>query len=234
MADFFASDIHLRLDRPERGRRFASLVRTIGADEHLYIVGDLCDFWFAGRQRKMRTPCPGLAAVADLRARGGRVTILLGNHDAWLGPFYSDAIGATIIDEPEYRTMSHGLRLRLAHGHRLGATSRWKRGMESRAFLRGFGLMPWPLARGLEAGLDSLNDRRRARSEARHIAAYRRTADSLAGTVDLAVFGHVHRIHDEPEARPRLVVLGDWIDGGSYLRIDERGAELERLPPPGR
>ena len=47
LAAYFASDVHLRLDRPERGRRFARFVGGLepGVDT-LTIVGDLCDFWY--------------------------------------------------------------------------------------------------------------------------------------------------------------------------------------------
>ncbi len=51
-ATYFASDIHLRPDRSERGRRFARLVGDLSREDHLVLAGDICDFWFASRRRR--------------------------------------------------------------------------------------------------------------------------------------------------------------------------------------
>jgi UDP-2,3-diacylglucosamine hydrolase len=225
VADYFLSDVHLRHDRPERGERLARLVDGLGPADRLFIVGDLCDFWFASRQRQLNArDCPGLQSLVDFRARGGEITALAGNHDCWLGPLYRG------LFEPEWvedglRVDSHGLRLYLTHGHRLGARSPWKAAMESRAFLGAFAALPGPLAENLEARLDHSNDVHREADDRRHIAVYRRMADAMAGEVDMVVLGHIHRATDDP-GPPRMVVLGGWHRGSSYVRIDGRGAEF--------
>jgi UDP-2,3-diacylglucosamine hydrolase len=225
VSDIFLSDVHLRLDRPDRGARLARLVGTLGAGDRLFIVGDLCDFWFASRQRGMDPKsCAGLASLIDFRARGGEITALAGNHDAWLGPLYRSLFEPEWVDD-DLRVESHGLRLYLTHGHRLGARSLWKATMESRAFLGGFAALPGPLARDLEARLDRSNDVHREPDDRRHIAVYRRIANAMAGDVDLVVLGHIHRATDDP-GPPRMVVLGGWHRGSSYLRIGGNGAEF--------
>jgi UDP-2,3-diacylglucosamine hydrolase len=123
------------------------------------------------------------------------------------------------------------LRLYLTHGHRLGARSLWKATMESRAFLGGFAALPGPVAASLEVRLDRSNDVHREAVDRRHIAAYRRVADAMAGDIDLVVLGHIHRPTDDP-GPPRMVVLGGWHRGSSYLRIDGRGAEFRVEPRP--
>lgn len=225
MADIFLSDVHLRLDRPERGQRLAKLVDRLDPTDRLIIVGDLCDFWFASRQRRADPArCPGLRSIRTFRERGGTVLLLVGNHDLWLGPYFRDRLGVTVLDEPQVLE-SFGRRVHLAHGHRSKTRpSRWKTAMESHAFLRAFGALPWPVARGLEVMLDRVNERRMAESNRRMVASFREQADALAGSADLVVFGHAHVVHDDPDSVPRLVVLGDWTRGGrSYLRIDDEG-----------
>lgn len=227
MADYFASDIHLRLDRPDRARRFARWVDSLRSDDNLVLVGDVCDFWFAARQQA-REPmrCAGLKALANYVGRGGSLRILPGNHDQWLGPFYEANLGATMTAEP-FAMTSHGRRLRLVHGHLLGARSGWKARMESREFLAHFGALPHPAAAALEAMLFGVNGLRRGASDRRHLAAYRRYADDLAEPPEILVLGHIHRTLDE--ARPgglRMVLLGSWIGPGSFLRIDDAGASL--------
>lgn len=228
MADYFASDIHLKLDDRERSGRFASFVGALESDDSLTIVGDLCDFWFASRERG-RDPMssPGLRALAEFRNRGGRLTILTGNHDAWLGPFYGRALGAEVVEGPLVAS-SFGVDLWAVHGHRLGARKPWKAAMESRAFLHGFQAMPEPLARALAGRLILSNSRSLAGTHRRHLVTYRRHARKVieSGRANLVLLGHVHDVFDEPVGEGRMIVLGDWIGGSSHVRVDEDGVSF--------
>lgn len=223
MTDYFLSDVHLRSDRPGRARRLCGFMQRLTPDDRLVIVGDLCDFWMGSRQADDQLmQSPGLRALADFRQSGGVLEILAGNHDHWLCPFYEERLGATIVQEP-YVLTSHGLRLHLVHGHLLGARKQWKSFMESRQFFLGFGLVPYPVARGLDAVLDAKNQRGLNDDERRHLAVYREYAARLRDEADLVVFGHVHRAIDEP-GPPRLIVLGGWQQRISFLKVDARGA----------
>jgi UDP-2,3-diacylglucosamine hydrolase len=219
VSDYFLSDVHLRSDRPERARRLVRFVERLKPDDRLVIVGDLCDFWMGSRlSDDQLMECPGLRALAAFRQAGGTLEILAGNHDHWLCPFYEQRLGASIVSEP-YSLISNGLRLHLVHGHLLGARRKWKSFLESREFFRGFGLVPYPFARGLDTILDAKNQRGLADDESRHMAVYREYAGRLHDQADLVIFGHVHRALDEP-GPPRLVVLGGWQKRSSYLKID--------------
>jgi UDP-2,3-diacylglucosamine hydrolase len=226
VAAYYASDVHLRLDRPGRSRRFAHWMHSLESTDSLTLVGDLCDFWFASRQpRRAATACEGLSALLDFHRRGGSVVVMAGNHDLWLGDYYRDELGlrwvADSLDEVVY-----GIRIHAVHGHRLGARSAWKGLMEGHAFVRAFGAFPHPRAAGLEHLLEWKNERGRAASDRRHLIAYRRYADQIADQSDLVVLGHIHRTIDDRSTTPRLVVLGDWLEKTSYLRVDETGATL--------
>jgi UDP-2,3-diacylglucosamine hydrolase len=229
---YFASDVHLRLDHPERARRFARWVEGLEPGDSLTIVGDLCDFWLTARQLDAAaSQCPGLRALAAFRSRGGAITILPGNHDAWLGPFYEERIGARFQPEP-YEIEVHGLRVLLVHGHLLGGRSAWKGWMEGKTFLEAFRRCPAPLAAGLDHLLDLANGRHRAADEARHLAVYRKFVERCAGAADLVVLGHIHRTVDRAEESPRWIVLGGWHEQSSYLKVDASGASLIVVPDP--
>lgn len=226
MAAYFTSDVHLRLDRPGRSRVFARWVDGLEPGDSLTIVGDLCDFWYASREReRTATTCPGLEALARFRARGGELTIVPGNHDAWLGPFYERLLGARFVAEP-LEVEAYGLRLVLYHGHKLGGYPAWKGWMESRAFLYAFQHTPSPLASALDRLLERRNERSRDADNQRQANVYRQFVTRLAGQADIVVIGHVHRTLDCPELRPRLVVPGGWYGQSSYLKVDESGAVL--------
>ncbi len=221
MATYFASDVHLRLDRPERGIRLARLVHRLETHDHLVIVGDLCDFWSASRQMPHPpTNCPGLVALRAFRASGGHLTILAGNHDRWLELYYRETLDAKFVLD-SLDLVEGGLRIHAVHGHLLGARAFWKGLMESKPFLNGFGVLPSVVAHQLESKLDQVNDQKRLRSDVRHLAAYRHFADTMVDRADMIVLGHIHLVHDDPSRTPRLVVLGGWHDQSSYLRIED-------------
>lgn len=224
MAHFFASDVHLRDDHPERDQRFRHFLEGLTSADSLVVAGDLCDFWMGARKsNRQLTGYPSLRALAEFRRAGGSLAILPGNHDHWLQPFYRNALGATLLVEP-VDLLIEGIRIRLVHGHRLGARRLWKAGMESQAFFRAFGWLPGPFARPLDRVLIWKNERGLLADEERHLAVYRTYAASCRDFADIVVIGHVHRVVDEPGAGPRLIVLGGWQCRSSYLRIDEGGA----------
>ncbi len=226
VAHYFASDIHLRFDRADRDRRFQAWLSRIRPSDSLVIVGDLCDFWMGSRSSApvlMRSP--SLQALAAFRGAGGSLAIMPGNHDIWMRDRYETLLGARILHEPHEMTVL-GRRLRLVHGHLLGARRPWKAIMESQAFFRGFGLLPGSVARPLDEILAWRNNRGLLADEERHLKVYREYAGSLAGTTDLVIIGHVHRPVDDHHANPRLVVLGGWQHRSSYLVINEEGVHF--------
>jgi UDP-2,3-diacylglucosamine hydrolase len=226
VAHYFASDVHLRFDRPERDRRFAAFLGRLTRDDALWIVGDLCDFWMGARHSAAELMrCESLRALARFRREGGALAIMAGNHDLWLGPFYIDQLGATMIAEP-YDLASHGLRIRVVHGHLLGARRPWKAWMESRAFFEAFHRLPGPIANQLDRALTGRNERELHADEERHLRVFRTYTAACRGLADLVIIGHVHRPVDEPGTSPRMVVLGGWQRRSSYLKVAASGAEF--------
>lgn len=234
MSHYFASDVHLRGDHPDRDRRFRRWLDGRSPGDALVILGDLCDFWMGARGGRRRlAEYPSLRALADFRRRGGSLSIMAGNHDRWLCPFYEQELGAEVLVEPADRVY-HRLRVRMVHGHLLGARRPWKAGMESHAFFLAFGALPGPAARPLDRVLTWKNERGLLADEERHLRVYRDYARSIRDTADLLIIGHVHRAVDEPADadRPRLIVLGGWQSRSSYLKIDDDGASFQIVPDP--
>jgi UDP-2,3-diacylglucosamine hydrolase len=226
VAHYFSSDVHLRFDCPDRDRRFRAWLDGVAPDDDLVLLGDLCDFWMGARcSAKELLRSESLQALAAFRRRGGSLAIMPGNHDAWLCPFYERELGARIIEEPHDLTI-YGLRLRLVHGHLLGARRRWKSWMESRPFFDIFGRVPGPIAQALDRALTWRNHRGLFAEEERHLRVFRAYAAGCRASADLVVIGHVHRPVDEAQTNPRLIVLGGWQVHSSFLRIDEQGAQF--------
>jgi UDP-2,3-diacylglucosamine hydrolase len=223
LADHFLSDVHLRLDRPDRARRLLEFLEGLAPGDRLFVLGDLCDFWFASREaRHGGASDPALVRIRELASSGVPTRLILGNHDAWLGPFYREVLGLEVVPAP-VQIESYGRRVQLYHGHEIRGTKWWKRAMEGRTFFEAFSRLPGPAARAAQRVLERVNERTRDRVELRMIDEYLEHARGLAGRADVVLFGHVHRVHDEPGRRPAVHVLGDWTADVNYLRIDEHG-----------
>jgi len=226
VAHYFASDVHLRFDRPDRDLRFSNWLTRLTPDDALLIAGDLCDFWMASRTRtKDLLRSDSLRRLAEFQRGGGTLSIMPGNHDAWLCPFYKHELGAHIVPDPIELTV-FGVRLHVVHGHLLGSRHAWKSWLEGRQFFDRFGRIPHPIARALDIALIWNDDRTRTPDEERHLQFFRRYASRFKGLADVVVIGHVHRAVDEPEADPRMIVPGGWQAKTSFLKIDENGACL--------
>jgi UDP-2,3-diacylglucosamine hydrolase len=226
VAHYFASDVHLRFDQADRDRRFHAWLGRLTSADSLIVAGDLCDFWMGARYREVELlRSASLKALAEFRRQGGALGIMAGNHDAWLASFYKSALGAELIHEPHDVTI-YGLRLRLVHGHLLGARRFWKSWLESRTFFEAFSMTPRPLANWLDQILTRRNEQTLDADEARHMRIFRNYAESCRDTADLVVIGHVHAPADLVELRPRLIVLGGWQHRTSYLKIDETGVSF--------
>lgn len=225
----FLSDVHLRADRPERDQRLAALVRGLTPQtDHLVIAGDLLDYWMITRQYRRGDPLgPGMQALADFHRAGGELTLLAGNHDAWFASELRSMLGVGFSPEPWTATV-HGLRIHLEHGHLTGARPWWKGLLESRLLYECFRILPAFSARWLEFMLDQTNDLAHKRSDQQHTMVYRTQAAKLSGEADVVVFGHLHGALDDRESTPRLVVLGGWQKGSSYLVVDEQGARFHQ------
>jgi UDP-2,3-diacylglucosamine hydrolase len=223
VALIFLSDVHLRLDRPERSRRLARFMATLGSTDRVVIVGDLCDFWFATRQTSLDSgPCEGLLSLKAFRDRGGSLILLPGNHDTWLGPYYQSTIGVGYEGKSFEETIG-GIRFFAVHGHESGAQSAWKAWMKGRAFFRAFSALPVVMANALGGMLAVANSVRREKIDHKHVVTYRQQANSLSESVDVCIFGHIHLTHDDSDGKPRLIVLGGWHHRSSYIRVDESG-----------
>jgi len=230
MADYFLSDIHLCLDWPDRDRRLVRFLDTLQLGDRLFIVGDLCDFWFSTQQsRRPDAVTPGLARLRGFVDSGGSLTLLLGNHDAWLGKFYERCLGVSIAAEP-LEVDSFGLRLRLEHGHQNTAKPLWKAWLEGRSFFQIYSHLPQFAARFAQKTLDNVNARSRRQSDLAMIEAYKSFSARLLPAPDLAIFGHVHEVHVDSSKSTRVVVLGDWFEQMNYLKIDASGAKHFSIP----
>ena len=240
MTTLFVSDLHLDPERPAITELFGRFIdgEARSADA-LYILGDLFEAW-VGDDDPSETGAFVAERLHALAASGVPVYFIRGNRDFLLGDDYAKRAGITILPDPA-AVMLHGHPTLVLHGDLLCTDDLAYQ--QFRAQTRDPRWQQQFLAQPLDARLAFANQARAA-SKARYgelvnSGMAETIGDVAAGTVRewfqrfgvrRMIHGHTHRpaIHDEGQGNTRIV-LGDWYEQGSVLRVDEDGASLEAL-----
>jgi UDP-2,3-diacylglucosamine hydrolase len=218
-----------------------------GATDALYVLGDLFEYWVGDDD-----PQPVAVEVADglstLARSGVPVYFLRGNRDFLLGADYAARCGMRILPDPCVIDL-YGRPTLLMHGDLMctddAAYQEFRRQSRDPAWQEA--MLTQPLERRI-----ALAQHARAASIAHQKAVRPQDDDSMAAKEDITdvsqstveatfarygiatmIHGHTHRpaIHqmivaDQPRTR---IVLGDWYEQGSVLRVDADGASLATL-----
>ena len=239
MATLFISDLHLDAERPGVIALFGAFLdgQARGADA-LYILGDLFEAW-VGDDDPSHAGAFVAGKLRALSASGVPVYFIRGNRDFLLGEAYARRAGMRILPDPAVVVL-HGEPTLILHGDLLCTDDTAYQ--QFRAQTRDPRWQAQFLAQPLQARL-AFAAQARAASQARHGELVAQgMADSIGdvagGTVRAwfarhglrrMIHGHTHRpaIHVEGDAT--RIVLGDWYEQGSVLRVDAGGATLGAL-----
>ena len=239
MSTLFISDLHLDAERPDITSLFGRFIdEEARSADALYILGDLFEAW-VGDDDPSQTGAFVAQRLRGLRDAGVPVYFMRGNRDFLLGDAYARRAGVTILPDPSV-VMLHGRPTLLLHGDTLCsddvAYQQFRTQTRDPDWQRQF------LAQPLEARLAFAQQARAASQTRQSGLKAQGTMDAITdvtpatvdGTfarfgVDSMIHGHTHRpaVHDH--AGGRRIVLGDWYEQGSVLRVDERGATLSSL-----
>ncbi|GAB3088779.1 UDP-2,3-diacylglucosamine diphosphatase [Lysobacter terrae] len=243
MTTLFISDLHLDAERPQVTDLFGRFLREEARRaDALYILGDLFEAW-VGDDDPSET---GAFVAAELRALadgGVPVYFIRGNRDFLLGDAYARRAGATILPDPAVVEL-YGEPTLIMHGDTLCtddvAYQQFRAQVRNPAWQQQF--LSQPLAARL-----AFAQQARAASKAHQAGLQDKgTMESITDvsqqTVEATltrfgikrlIHGHTHRpaIHElQIDGRThQRIVLGDWYDQGSVLRVSRDDAELSSL-----
>jgi len=243
----FISDLHLDPERPHITRLFREFVEgeARGA-EALYILGDLFEAWIGDDD-----DAPLAREIADallaLRDAGVAVYFMHGNRDFLLGHRYAARAGMRLLPDPSV-VMLHGEPVLLMHGDTLctddvayqafraqSRTPGWREAMLAQ---------PLPVRRALAGQARAASQTHLQALKAGNRAQFETITDVAAQTVESTlirygvktlIHGHTHRpaVHRVQigDTQCTRIVLGDWYEQGSVLRVDEDGCQLKAIAP---
>jgi UDP-2,3-diacylglucosamine hydrolase len=242
MTTLFIADLHLDDARPEITtlfERYLASEEARGANA-LYILGDLVEAWI-GDDDDAELPARIARATSALRDAGVPVYFMVGNRDFLLGQAFAERAGMTLLEDGTVHEIE-GTPTLLMHGDVLCTddveyqavrkqvrTDAWKQQILS---------MPLAARRAFAAQARSDSKSRTGRIDETIMDVNQGAVEDAlrrAG-VSRLIHGHTHRpaVHDftlggTPAQR---IVLGDWYDHGSVLRVEPGSVELRGLTTP--
>lgn len=121
---FFASDFHLGVPSKEKSlERELKLVQWLNeiapTAQHIFLVGDLFDFWFEYKHVVPKGFVRFLGKLAELADKGIELHIFIGNHDMWMFDYLKQEFGAKMYREPQ-RFIANNQEFYIGHGDGLG------------------------------------------------------------------------------------------------------------------
>ena len=240
MTTLFVSDLHLDPERPAITELFGRFLDGEARDaDALYILGDLVEAW-VGDDDPSEAGTFVAARLKALADAGVPTYFIRGNRDFLLGDAYAKRAGMTILPDPAV-ILLQGEPTLILHGDLLCSddTAYQQFRTQTRDPRWQAQFLAQPLAARLAFAAQA-----RAASKARYgelvSAGMAETVGDVANDAVDALFatsgvrrmihGHTHRpaIHDEGHGNTRIV-LGDWYEQGSVLRVGEDGVELASL-----
>ncbi len=242
MATVFISDLHLDAARPGIIDLFADFIESQAkAARALYILGDLFEAWI-GDDDDDETGARVATVLSGLRQSGVPCFFIAGNRDFLLGDVWARRAGVTLLDDPSLIDVE-GVPTLLMHGDTLCTDD--ARYQAIRTMLRAPGwqrsFLDRPLAERRAFAAEARAESRRYTTDPANNAIMDVNQEQVRATMRRfgarrLIHGHTHRpgIHDvdlaaEPAQR---IVLGDWYEQGSVLRIDAGAFALEALRTP--
>jgi UDP-2,3-diacylglucosamine hydrolase len=233
---YFFSDAHLGIGTKEEDRekervliRFLDTVERDG--EHLFIVGDLFDYWFEYRTVVPKGYFRLFSKLADLSEAGIKVMYLAGNHDFWLRTYFRDELGMEVYPDPIERVIL-GKRFYIHHGDGLLKTDTGyrilKRVLRNKINIFLFSLVHPDLA-GRIARWSSQKSRQHTSKRSFEGGDMVEFAEGKIGEgFDFVVMGHHHVPCVRNIGSGVYVNLGDWITEQTYAVFDGKRMSLKK------
>ena len=239
MTVLFVSDLHLDAARPGITRLFLDfLAGEARSAEALYVLGDLFEAWVGDDDpgEPGASVCAALKSVAD---SGVPVFLMRGNRDFLYGQRMAERCGATLLPDPCVVDL-HGVPTLLMHGDLLctedTAYQAFRRQVRDPAWQANFLAQPLAARQAFAAQARAASrEHQQGASESIMDVTPAAVAETMARFgVSRLIHGHTHRpamhallVDERPAQR---IVLGDWYDQGSVLRLDGDGLSLDALP----
>jgi len=235
---YFASDLHLTCIYDDFSRKreqdFVRWLDTIKSDAaHVFLLGDIFDFWF---EYRYVIPCGYtrlLGKLAELTDNGISVHFFVGNHDQWMRNYLSHELNVNVYHKPTEFEINEKLFL-IGHGHQFsheGLKDRIQKFVFANAFFRFMfaAIHPrWGITFGRKKSIKNREKRGFVApfEDLENEFIYKQIQKIMEiRQYDFFVFGHRHLALDlKLNEKTKYINTGEWIEKQTFAVYD--GKEL--------
>ena len=236
----FISDLHLCASRPAITKAFIQFLKKTAVNaEKLFILGDLFEYW-AGDDDLLHTDHADIIqAIKALGDAGTEVFFIHGNRDFLIGEQFSKAASIHLLPDPSEINL-YGKRILISHGDELCTDD--TRYQAFRAQVRSPAWQAEFLSNPLtarKAQIEALRLQSEQEKSHKSLAIMDANSDAVSALLrqheypKLFIHGHTHRpnthIIEIDGHQCQRIVLGDWYEQGSCLRLDKNGFSNEEV-----
>jgi UDP-2,3-diacylglucosamine hydrolase len=239
---YFMADCHFGLPNKSesdiRERRVVSFLNSIENEvTHLFLLGDIFDFWYEYRNVIPKDNIRFIGKLAFMADKGVKIYYVLGNHDMWNFGYLEQEIGLKIL-QGNHNFIINDSKVQLGHGDGLDPKD------------KGYALIKWIYARKINQRLFGALHPRWGFAIAEAISVKSRNAhlekdkyfwgeDSepiirYCKSVlekeyfDYFIFGHRHYPLDFPlNDKSRYLNVGDWQFHDTFVVMKDGKCELK-------
>ncbi len=231
----FIADLHLDGSDSPAALTFRALLKGLADNvaetpTHLYILGDLFDFWEEIHPQVAAIYETDLKALEEAHQAGVQIILLDGNRDFDYGKYVKNRFNATLMGDGGHVRLSDQRWMWIEHGDLLCTADKrylkYRKKVRSGWFRFFYRLLPWSIAQKLKSGISSRSERDKAKKSKREFGI---DLDAVKHRMDVKqcqvlMCGHTHK----PQATDigaglRLLVLPPWCDICSGYR-DRNGS----------
>ncbi len=245
MTTLFISDLHLDASRPAITELFGRFVRREAKSaDALYLLGDLFEAW-VGDDDPSEVGAYVASTLREVADAGVPVYFIRGNRDFLVGQDYALRAGFRVLPDPTVVTL-YGKPTLLMHGDLLCtddvAYQAFRTQTRDPAWQEKFLSQPLPARLAFAAQARAASQAHQSGMKNKNNAQFETVTDVTPSAVeatftrfgiDTLIHGHTHRpkMHTlQVNGRDcQRIVLGDWYEQGSVLRVNADDMQLESL-----
>ena len=236
----FISDLHLCGARPAITGLFLDFLRDRAREaEALYILGDLFEYWIGDEAVTQEEFRPVIRGLRELTTKGTPVFVMHGNRDFLMADGFEKASGCRLLADP-VRVNLYDTPTLLMHGDSLCTGDveymAFRTQVRNPAWQKEFLAKPVAERDRIVRDFREISKNSTASKKPEIMDTNQQAVEAVMREhgVRRLIHGHTHRpkehVFDLDGQPARRMVLGDWYEQGSVLRVDANGWVLESLP----
>ncbi len=243
---YFASDQHFGAPdskkSKEREQIFVQWLDDIKKDAtHLFLLGDLFDFWFEYNTVVPKGFVRVLGKLAELSDAGINIQFFVGNHDLWMRDYFKQELQIPVQHKPQTYTFA-GKKFLIGHGDGLGPGDKSFKRMK-KVFVHPISnfLYKWLHPDiGVKLGqylslknryISGEEDLKYQGDDKEMLVQYCRNIEAQKHH-DYYIFGHRHLpLEISIATNSKYINTGDWITYYSYAVFDGKNLVLKNFKP---